>query len=141
MTVIVGISAGVIFYQGFYLPESLEKPSVDEHILHPEKDSVIIRIVTGSALQDQTENYVPKDVDVQLGIDNLVVWINDDETAHTVTPDHRYAEGYSGTFGSDGVILPGEQYEFLFTEPTVVEYHCTPHPWMKAEISVTKQRF
>ena len=43
--------------------------------------------------------------------------------------------GYSGDFGSTGVIKPGEIYEFLFTEappniPVTIEYHCDPHPWM-----------
>ena len=35
ITVIVGMAVAIIFYQSYYLPESLEKPSVDEHILHP----------------------------------------------------------------------------------------------------------
>ena len=29
---------------------------------------------------------------------------------------------------------PGETYEFLFTEPQDVPYHCTPHPWMEGTI-------
>lgn len=141
MTVIVGVVASAIFYQGFYLPESLEKPSVDEHILHPDEEMKEISIIVGSALPDQVDNYIPKIVDIQLGIDNRVVWKNDDDTAHTVTPDHAYAEGYSGPFGSDGVILPGETYEFLFTEEAEIKYHCQPHPWMKGELSITRQRF
>ena len=141
MTVIVGAAAGVVFYQGFYLPESLEKPSVDPHILHPEGDPTVIDMIIGSALPSQEENFVPKLVDVQLGIDNIVIWNNIDDTAHTVTPDHAYADGYSGRFGSDGVVMPGESYEFLFTEAAEIEYHCTPHPWMKGTLSITKQRF
>ncbi len=140
MTVIVGVAASAVFYQGFYLPESLEKPSVDEHVLHPTSEKQI-SIIEGAALTDQEENYVPKKVDVQLGVDNLVVWTNADGTAHTVSAAHRYADSYSGVFGSDGVIMPGETYEFLFTEPTELEYYCIPHPWMKADLVVTKQRF
>ena len=124
MTVIVGVAAGVIFYQGFYLPESLEKPSVNEHYLHPELGENHIKIIPGSALPDQEDNYIPKLVNIQLGIDNLVIWTNDDETPHTVTPDHAYKEGYSGQFGSDGVLKAGETYEFLFTEEAEIHYHC-----------------
>lgn len=141
MTVIVGVAAGIVFYQGFYLPESLEKPSVDEHILHPTQEQNHIKIIPGSALADQEDNYIPKLVNIQLGIDNLVVWTNDDETPHTVTPDHSYADSYSGKFGSDGVLKAGEVYEFLFTEETEMDYHCDPHPWMKGKLIVTKQRF
>ena len=141
MTLIVGLVVSVVFYQGFYLPESLEKPSVDEHYLHPELGENVISIIMGSALESQTDNFVPKLVNVQLGVDNLVVWVNDDETPHTVTADHTYSEGYSGKFNSDGVLKAGERYEFLFTEPTELHYHCSPHPWMTGTVIVTKQRF
>ncbi len=142
MTVIVGVAAGVVFYQGFYLPESLEKPSVDEHILDPETAENHIVIKSGSALETQEENFVPKTVGVQLGIDNRVVWTNEDETPHTVTPDDRsFADRYSGPFGTVGVLKVGEVYEFLFTEEAEVPYHCEPHPWMKGKITITPKRF
>ncbi|GFN42259.1 MAG: hypothetical protein YK1312THETA_2590001, partial [Marine Group I thaumarchaeote] len=35
ITIIVGMSVSIVFYQMYYIPESLLKPSVDEHILHP----------------------------------------------------------------------------------------------------------
>jgi len=141
MTIIIGMAVSVVFYQGFYLPESLEKPSVNEAYLSPELGANHIEMIPGSASPEQKDNFVPKLVNVQLGIDNLIVWTNTDDTPHTVTPDHSYAEGYSGKFGSNGVIKPGETYEFLFTEETEIEYHCEPHPWMKGKIIITKQRF
>ncbi len=140
MAVIIGVAASVVFYQVYYLPESLAKPQVDEHILHPVKETVI-EMIEGSALPEQQDNFVPKLVNIQLGIDNHVVWHNIDSTPHTVTPDHRAEDSYSGPFGSEGVVLPGEKYEFLFTEAHVIEYHCEPHPWMKGKLEITKQRF
>lgn len=140
MAIIIGSSIGIIFYTSFYLPESLAKPSVDEHILHPVKES-IIEIIEGSASSSQQDNFVPKLVNIQLGIDNRVIWKNVDTTAHTVTPDHRTEDSYSGVFGSQGVIKPGYDYEFLFTEDVIIEYHCEPHPWMKGKLEITKQRF
>lgn len=140
ITILIGSTAGIVYYQMFYLPESLLKPSVDEHILHP-VDKTIIEIIKGSASEEQQDNYVPKLVNIQLGIDNHVIWKNVDDTPHTVTPDHRMEDSYSGPFGSSGVIKGGEEYEFLFTEPHVVEYHCEPHPWMKGKLEITKQRF
>lgn len=141
MTVIIGVTIGAIYYQGFYLPESLEKPSVNEEYLEPSLGINEIKIIQGSAIPEQEDNFVPKLVNIQLGVDNHVVWINDDDTPHTVTPDHSYAEGYSGKFGSDGVLKAGEVYEFLFTEEAEIEYHCEPHPWMKGKLVITKQRF
>lgn len=140
MAIIIGASVGVVFYTSFYLPESLLKPSVDEHILHPVSET-IIEMIEGSASSTQQDSFVPKLVNIQLGIDNHVIWKNVDTTAHTVTPDHRTEDSYSGVFGSQGVIKPGYDYEFLFTEPTVIEYHCEPHPWMTGKLEITKQRF
>ena len=139
IALIVGMSVVVVFYTSFYLPESLAKPSVSDHILHPEEE-LIIEIVPGAVIEGN-ENYVPNKAKALLNIDNKVIWQNNDDTAHTVTPDHRHADSYSGDFGSPSVLKPGDSYEFLFTEPQEVHYHCTPHPWMKASIIVEKSRF
>ena len=139
IALIIGMSASVVFYTSFYLPESLAKPSVSDHILHPE-DDFIIEIVPGAVVKGNP-NYVPNKPVVSLTINNKVIWENNDDTAHTVTPDHRHADSYSGDFGSSGVLKPGDSYEFLFTEPQDVPYHCTPHPWMEGTISVELSRF
>ncbi len=139
IALIIGMSASVVFYTSFYLPESMAKPSVSDHILHPEKD-FIIEIVPGAVVEGNP-NYVPNKSIVALTINNKVIWQNNDDTAHTVTPDHRSEDSYSGEFGSPGVMKPGETYEFLFTEPQDVPYHCTPHPWMEGTISVELSRF
>ncbi len=140
IALIVGLSASIVFYTGFYLPESMAKPSVSDHILHPEEEFFIIEIVPGAVIEGN-ENYVPNDATVLLTFTNNVRWINNDDTAHTVTPDHRHADGYSGDFGSPGVMKPGDTYDFLFTEPQEVHYHCQPHPWMTGTIIVEKSRF
>ena len=140
MAVIIGMSVSVVFYTSFYLPESMAKPSVSDHILHPEEAAFIIEIVPGAVI-DGNENYVPNAAKTLLTFTNNVVWQNNDDTAHTVTPDHRHSDSYSGDFGSSGVLKPGDTYEFLFTEPQEVHYHCTPHPWMTGSIIVEKSRF
>ena len=89
----------------------------------------------------KNENYVPNSAKALLNIDNKVIWQNNDDTAHTVTPDHRSSDSYSGDFGSVGVLKSCENYEFLFTEPQEIHYHCDPHPWMTGSIVVDKSRF
>ena len=140
VAVLIGVSVSAVFYQVYYLPESLAKPSVDPHILEP-RNETIVEMISGSGNPEQQDNYIPKHVNLQLSIDNHVIWKNIDDTPHTVTPDHRHEDSYSGSFGSTGVIMPGEEYEFLFTEPQEVDYHCEPHPWMQGKVIVTKQRF
>ena len=139
IALIIGMSVSVIFYTSFHVPESLAKPSVSEHILNPETD-FIIEIVPGAVIEGN-ENYVPNKAKVLLGISNKVIWQNLDDTAHTVTPDHRTSDAYSGDFGSVGVIKPGESFEFLFTDAQEILYHCEPHPWMTGKISIDLSRF
>ncbi len=139
IALIIGMSVSIVFYTSFYIPESLAKPSVSEHILNPEGD-FIIEIVPGAVI-DGNENYVPNQAKVLLGISNKVIWKNLDDTPHTVTPDHRATDAYSGDFGSIGVIKSGESFEFVFTEPQEIPYHCEPHPWMTGTIAIEKSRF
>ena len=101
IAIIIGMSVSIIFYTSFYIPESLTKPSVSEHILNPDGD-LIIEIVPGAVI-DGNENYVPNKATALLGISNNVIWKNLDDTPHTVTPDHRASDSYSGDFGSIGV--------------------------------------
>ena len=98
IALIIGMSASMVFYTSFYLPESLAKPSVSENILNPGED-FIIEIVPGAVI-DGNENFVPNKSVVELGFTNKVIWQNNDDTPHTVTPDQTYADGYSGDFGS-----------------------------------------
>ncbi|MFQ5782908.1 MAG: plastocyanin/azurin family copper-binding protein [Nitrosopumilus sp.] len=139
IALIVGMSASIVFYTSFYLPESLAKPSVSEEILNPEK-VFSISIVPGAVVEGN-ENFVPNKSTIELGFDNQVIWENNDDTAHTVTPDVPYSDSYSGEFGSPGVLKPGDTYEFLFTEPQEIPYHCQPHPWMTGKITVEISRF
>ncbi len=140
LAIIIGASVGIVYYTSFYLPESLAKPKVDEEVLHPIK-STIIEMIPGSSNQQQQDNFEPKLINIQLGIDNHVVWNNKDITAHTVTPDDAaLKDPYSGPFGSPGVIKPGESYEFTFTKPVNFSYHCSPHPWMTGTLKIGESR-
>ena len=143
IAMIVGMAAGISYYQLYYIPELTAKPKISEEILNPVDAENIINIIKGSSSPEQQDSFVPKLVNIQLGIDNRVVWENIDDTAHTVTADagQEYKDPYSGQFGSVGVVKPGEKYEFLFTQDVEIAYHCEPHPWMKGKVIVTKSRF
>jgi len=140
IAMIVGLAVGISYYQLYYIPELTAKPKISEVVLNPVEES-LINMIKGSSRQEQQDNFVPKLVNIQLGINNKVIWENIDETAHTVTPDKEFEDKYSGKFGSLGVIKPGTKYEFLFTEPAQIEYHCEPHPWMKGKLVITEARF
>ncbi len=135
IAVIVGAAIGVSYYQLYFIPELNAKPIIPEKILKP-GDTTTIIIVPGAENQAQEQNFTPKTTKAQLGVNNLVVWKNTGETAHTVTPDKPFKDQFSGDFGSPGVIKPGASYQFVFTQEAVIPYHCEPHPWMKGQITI-----
>ena len=137
----VGVSIG--FYQFAYLPVITAKPQIPEDILEPEETSEI-RIISGSFSPEQDDSYIPKRVELHLGLNNKVVWINEDEIGHTITTDNDAEDQFSGRFDSldtMGILKPGETYEFLFTQEGEFPYHCEPHPWMKGVVKVIKEKF
>ena len=140
MAIIVGAAVGIGYYQLYYLPELNAKPKVSKEILEP-VGVTHLEMIKGSSNSEQKDNFVPKLANVQLGVDNKVIWTNKDETGHTVTPDTPYNDPYSGKFGSPGIVKPGTTYEFLFTDDKEISYHCDPHPWMKGKLAITAQRF
>ncbi|MDB4850299.1 hypothetical protein OAH42_02195 [Nitrosopumilus sp.] len=72
IALIIGMGASLVFYTSFWLPESLEKPSVDIHILEP-TDNFIISIAEGAATEGNP-SYVPNNPKITLTIDNHVIW-------------------------------------------------------------------
>ena len=137
IAVIIGAAVGVSYYQLYFIPELNAKPIIPEKVLHP-GDTTTIVIVPGAEIQTQEQNFVPKTIDVQLGINNLVIWKNTGDIGHTVTldADNNFVDKYSGKFSSLGIIKPGATYQFLFTQEATVKYHCDPHPWMKATVNI-----
>ena len=134
IAVIVGAAIGVSYYQFYYIPELDAIHSFPNKILHP-GETTIISIVSGSINQDQQQNFVLKKQSVQLGVDNLVVWKNNDDAVHFVTPLKPFKDIYSGDFGSNA-ITSGKTYSFLFTQEGNIMYICKVHPWMTGEIDV-----
>lgn len=67
--------------------------------------------------------FVPASVHVEVG--DLVVWTNRDILPHTVTSP--------GWFDS-GPLAPGQQWSHAIAQPMTLDYACTFHPTMKAQL-------
>ncbi len=80
--------------------------------------------------------YSPAVLSVAVG--TTVTWINNDLVFHTITSgsSNGTTATADGRFDS-GEVQPGESFEYTFDEAGTFDYHCTPHPWMKAQIEVT----
>ena len=71
--------------------------------------------------------YAPESITV--GVGTTVTWTNDGPTAHTATAD-------DGTFDT-GNLVKGASRSYKFTKAGTFKYHCTPHPFMKATVTVS----
>lgn len=69
---------------------------------------------------------------LQAKVGQTVTFKNDDNPAHNVT----YVSGPK--FTSSGTINPGQSFTLKLTQTGTIHYYCTIHPFMKAEIVVSK---
>jgi plastocyanin len=81
-----------------------------------------------AAVEIEIENFAFDEADLEIVEGTTVRWVNKDPVPHTATDD-------DGVWGTP-LIGPGETFELTFTEAGEYAYHCTPHPYMKAEIRV-----
>ncbi|MDI6856941.1 MAG: cupredoxin family copper-binding protein [Dehalococcoidia bacterium] len=68
----------------------------------------------------------PAAVTIRAG--GTVTWTNEGPSVHTATAD-------DGAFDS-GNLSRGDSFSQTFDEPGTYPYHCTPHPFMTAEVVV-----
>ena len=90
--------------------------------------SVSVAIDSGSALNTTSTYFSPATITVVIGVNNTVIWTNDDSAEHTVTATNN-------SFNS-GLIEPGQSFTYTFTTPGTYTYYCTIHPWMKGTVIV-----
>jgi plastocyanin len=84
-------------------------------------------IVPGAFDPNNGEGFVPPEIGVS-SEGNIVSWINDDSTEHTITAD-------DGSFDS-GPISSGDTFDNTFDAPGDFGYHCSIHPFMTGVVIV-----
>lgn len=70
----------------------------------------------------------PTKATVVIGVNNTLVWTNEDPVLHTVT-DRQ------GGFGSAN-LKTSQSFNFTFTTPGVYNYFCKLHPLMEGQVIV-----
>jgi len=99
------------------------------HSPPPTVESVHVSIVSGAS--SYVTGYDPDNITVVIGVNNTVVWTNNDNEPHTVTAS-------DGSFDS-GNMNPGGTFTYTFTRPGTYSYICTYHPWMRGFVTVVSQ--
>lgn len=62
-----------------------------------------------------------------------ITWTNKDSARHDIKPDKE-----DPNFTASKLLSKGESYSFTFNTAGTYNYHCTPHPYMKAVVEVTE---
>jgi plastocyanin len=94
-----------------------------------------VNVVMPNGVASNTNlNFQPASITVVIGVNNTVVWTNQDTVSHTVVSK----SGAPVTFGSaTTLIMPGQSFPFTFTTPGTYNYFCNIHPTnMQATIIV-----
>lgn len=74
----------------------------------------------------------PNKISVKKG--TKITWTNKDDAHHDITPDKDYSNAFSGS----KLLANGESYSYTFDTIGSYNYHCSPHPYIKATIEVTE---
>jgi plastocyanin len=92
-----------------------------------------ISIVKGSGKPGSTQWFSPQNATVVIGVNNTLIWTNDDTSAHTVTSVSVPAG--AATFNS-AILAAGVDYTLTLTVPGTYQYYCSLHSWMVGTIIV-----
>jgi plastocyanin len=86
-----------------------------------------VNIVSGAQNPNNGLFYSPQSITVVMGVNNTVVWTNNDNVMHTVVANDN---SYSGTLN------PGDTFAHTFTAAGVYDYHCSIHSFMTGSVTV-----
>jgi plastocyanin len=100
------------------------------------QSTVVVSIPNGTSSlgASAAPGYKPSSVTVVIGVNNTVMWANNDTANHTVTPGNEPA-GATWSVGS-GDMAPKAVYSFTFTVPGTYTYSCAYHNFMSGTVVV-----
>ncbi len=93
-------------------------------------ETVYVKILKGAVIEGH-QMLDPELITVQIGVNNTITWINEDDVPHGISSDNKEHQ-----WGSAGVIKPGESFTHTFEDDGVFPYHGEPHPWMTGFVIV-----
>lgn len=86
---------------------------------------------TVSTNEVEIENYTFTPGNIKVKVGDTVTWTNKDSVQHNVMADKESGDAPNGP-----LLSKGESYSFTFKKAGTYAYHCGPHPYMKATVTV-----
>mgnify|MGYP001619147475 CR=1 FL=1 len=135
---IAAIIVVVLIVGGLFLSSQQSKPVPVPEKVEETVETVVTEVqekaedVEEAMAKDSVEikdfAFSPKELTVKVG--STVTWTNKDLTGHSATSDDKSFD--------TGVLSQGESATVTFDKAETFNYHCTPHPNMKATIIVVE---
>jgi plastocyanin len=131
VAVLIVASVASIGYFQFNLAPSIftttTTTTTTSSALPPPGHYVNVSIVAGASSPGNL-GFSPDVVTVVIGVNNTVVWTNNDAAPHTVTAKDN-------SFNS-GNMNSGDVFQFTFNVPGTYKYGCNYHAWMAGTVIV-----
>jgi plastocyanin len=99
----------------------------------PPANSLAISILKGSSNDQASTGYSPDNATVVVGVNNTLVWTNNDSLGHTVT---FTSVPPGATVSNSDLIGPNQTFTLTLTVPGTYHYFDTLYSWMKGTIVV-----
>lgn len=91
-------------------------------------------VIPFDAGNNESLNFEPKTIRVVVGINNTIVWVNNDPLQHTVK---SLSEPTGAQRFDSGILNQGQSFSVTLTVTGTYDYYCTIHPtWMRGTIHV-----
>lgn len=87
-----------------------------------------VYIPDGAAIERSVANFNPQNITVAIGVNNTVVWTNEDVAFHIV-------QGANNLFTSANM-TQGQSWNYTFTTPGVFQYSDPAYGWLNGTVTV-----
>ena len=135
---VIGALASISYYQFEVAPgqnASTTSTTSQQSVVCGKTNCAYVSMASGAASCTNASSpcgFAPASITVVIGVNNTVVWTNDDQAVHTVTPLVGSSWGSSESPG----VMPGGNYTYTFTAAGTYEYHCIYHGGMIGTVKV-----
>jgi plastocyanin len=109
-------------------------------VLHDFARESTVIIPEGSSVPENGSNFTPQTLTVMVGVNNTVVWVNQDVVPSTVIADNEGDPDFFDATSKPDLLMQGEQFRYKFMRPGEFDYHSEPHPWMRGTVVVLPGR-
>jgi plastocyanin len=126
-------AVGMIAFLAFNAATQPIEAGVEETV--PEGPRVEIIIPKDAAIQGNIP-YIPQEISVEQGV--ILVWLNEDTVAHTVTSGSGFDDPEFGKLFDSSLINQGEEFSLNTSELELgtYQYFCTLHPFMVGSFTI-----